>query len=212
MFGQGFVPLTPSTFFHVNFECFWISEDQWQKEIKEKRYRLPSLMSLTDEEQWASVHLGWNEKGLGLAVQVPKPFNQSEYPKIDQGDSVELFIDTRDKSSGYCSQFCHHFFFLPVNVDGIQSGEITRFRSEETHELADGTKLPVNVDWGKLVTLLVWIPATCLHGYDTQQFERLGMTYRINRIGSLSQHLSVVSSEYQVEQQPSMWSSVRLMR
>ncbi len=53
-------------------------------------------------------------------------------------------IDTRDlKTSGYNTKFCHHFYFLPEKIDGIQCGEVTRFRTEDTHELCDPQFLQV---------------------------------------------------------------------
>ena len=60
--------------------------------------------------------------------------------------------------------------------------------------------------------LQIFIPAECLHGYDPEQFDRLGFSYRINRYALPPQHFSVVTKEYQIEQQPSLWSHMRLVK
>jgi hypothetical protein len=56
----------------------------------------------------------------------------------------------------------------------------------------------------------IFIPSQALYGYDVKQFDRLGFTYRINRTGGKPQHFSVNSQDYQIEQQPSLWSSISL--
>jgi hypothetical protein len=145
---------------------------------------------------------------------VSQAFQRVTYPDIARGDSVELFFDTRDvKTSGFNTRFCHHFFFLPEAVDGHQAGEITRFRTEDIHELCDPKELKVKSQLkSNSYQMQIFIPAHCLHGYDSEQFDRLGFTYRINRPDGPSQHFSVVTDDYQVEQQPSLWSSVRLVK
>lgn len=58
----------------------------------------------------------------------------------------------------------------------------------------------------------IFIPSQCLYGYDPKQFDRLGFTYRINRAGGQPQHFSVISQEYQIDQQPSLWGSIKLVK
>jgi hypothetical protein len=50
-----------------------------------------------------------------------------------------------------------------------------------------------------------------LYGYDPKQFDRVGFTYRINRHGGNPQHFAVVSKDYQIDQQPSLWGSIKLI-
>jgi hypothetical protein len=123
-------------------------------------------------------------------------------------------IDTRDvKTAGFNTRFCHHFFFLSEPVEGLVAGEITRFRTEDTHELCDPQDLKVISSRKKnSYTMNLFIPGSCLYGYDPDQFNRLGFTYRLNRAHGFPQHFSVVSEDYQIEQQPSLWSSLRLIK
>jgi len=175
---------------------------------------LPSTTTLCNEYSFAKVAMGWHEEGLGFQIQVSQPYTRSSYPNLENGDSVELMIDTRDvKTSGFNTRFCHHFYFLPKSDEDNLCGEITRFRTEDTHPLCDPSLLVLNAQFSSgSYKLNIFIPSQCLHGYDPNQFSRLGFTYRINRAGGASQHFSVTGDEYQINQQPSLWSSLRLIK
>lgn len=214
MFEDDFIPLNPINFFQIGFDCKSIDAKSWSTKIEKAEFKVPDTSELSVEESFADVHMGWNADGLYFSVFLHVPFQQANYPNYDRGDSVELFIDTRDvKTSGFNTRFCHHFFFLPADVDGVQAAEVTRFRTEDVHELCDPKELKVLTDFSKKSYLIkIFIPSQCLYGYDPEQFDRLGFTYRINRHGGSSQHFSVSSLEYPIEQQPSLWSSVRLVK
>jgi hypothetical protein len=204
------VPITPVNFFHLSLECSPVKPGGL---TSLKEHALPDLSDLCAEPYFAKVAMGWNKEGLEFFVEVGQPARRSHYPDVTRGDSVELFIDTRDvKTAGFNTRFCHHFFFLPEAVDDHSAGEITRFRTEDVHELCDPRELRVKTHLkSHNYTLQIGIPAHCLHGYDPEQFDRLGFSYRINRPDGPPQHFSVVSEDYQVEQQPSLWSSVKLV-
>ena len=131
--------LSPVNFFQLSVDCHYAANG-----LSEQKYFLPNTSQLCGEEYFAKVALGWNEKGLECLVEVSQPFHQAYYPVVTRGDSVELMVDTRDvKTSGYNTRFCHHFFFLPEAIEGIQAGELTRFRTEDRHELCDPQDLKV---------------------------------------------------------------------
>lgn len=215
MLDEDFEPLSPVSYIQIEAECYFTPPGFPTLSIKNfAHYGLPNMSSLAGEEQFADVALGWNLEGLELFVNVKSPLNGAKYPAIKDGDSFELFLDTRDvKTSGYNTRFCHHFFFLPESVEGQRAGEITRFRTEDTHELCDPSELQVKMEtkW-RGYQLHLFIPKECLHGYDPEQFDRMGFTYRINRLHGSSQHFSVSSDDYPIEQQPSLWSSLRLVK
>lgn len=211
---EEFVALAPITFFQIQLECHSIDAGFPKISAKNRqKYLVPNLSEFCSEWPFAEVSMGYNREGLEFFVAVEQPVHRVSYPNVTQGDSVELFIDTRDvKTSGFNTRFCHHFFFLPEAVEGHQAGEITRFRGEETHELCDPNELLVKSSCKSSgYTLQAFIPSSCLHGYDPEQFKRLGFTYRINRSAGPSQHFSVVSDAFTLEQQPSLWSSVKLV-
>lgn len=211
-----FLALSPANFFQVSIDCPCLPAGSLDSLTPKnaKKYLLPDTSSLCAEEHFADISLGWHAAGIGALVQVKSPFQQASYPDVSQGDSVELFLDTRDvKTAGFNTRFCHHFFFLPEPIEGHQAGEITHFRTEDAHELCDPKGLQVKAQLKSTGYILqIFIPTECLYGYDPDQFDRLGFTYRINRRHRSAQHFSMTSDEYQVEQQPSLWSSLKLVK
>ncbi len=210
-------PITPVNFFQLAVKCRKLEgKGQFPALTPKiaKSYLLPSTSALCNEENFADVSMGWDEEGLEFLVQVSKEFEEARLPDVSIGDSIEFFIDTRDvKTSGYNTRFCHHFFFLPEAVDGRQAGEITHFRTEDQHPLCDPSELRVkSVFKNGAYHVHCRIPKICLVGYDPKQFDRIGFSYRINRPYWESQHFSVVTADYQLEQQPSLWSSMRLIK
>jgi hypothetical protein len=210
--------LSPINYFQISTDCLFappVKDNSFPlTSANFKKYKLPDTSALCNEEHFAELSLGWNAAGIAAFVTVDNAFHLATYPDVSQGDSIELFIDTRDvKTSGFNTKFCHHFFFLPESVEGHQAGEITRFRTEDLHELCDPHALRVK---GQLKSssynLQIFIPTECLHGYDPEQFDRLGFSYRINRSGKAPQHFSVTTDEFQIEQQPSLWSSLKLIK
>lgn len=214
MFEEEFLPISPLPFFQVRASCHYIDPSNGSQEIKRKEYRLPSMEKITQEFHFAHLNMGWNSSGLYFYCETTIPFQDAFYPDFTRGDSLELFIDTRDvKTSGFTTKFCHHFFFLPKGIEGHSAEEVTRFRTEDAHEFCDPRELIVKTELNKHgYQLNIFIPAHCLHGYDPDQFQRLGFTYRINRMGANPQHFSVLSNEFKIEQQPSLWASLSLSK
>lgn len=216
MFEEKVNPLSPINFFQISADCFPLSDKPFPvlNAANAKKYRLPDTSALTAEYHFADISMGWCEAGIEIFAHIQQEFHRSSYPDPSQGDSLEVFIDTRDvKTSGFNTRFCHHFFFLPEPIEGVQSGEITRFRTEDAHELCDSSKLIVKSTLKKSGYILqIFIPTQCLHGYDVDQFDRLGFTYRVNRSQGSQQHFSVTTDDYQLEQQPSLWSSLKLVK
>lgn len=211
------VPITPVNFFQISVPCYYLNTKAAFPRLNGRnmrKYLLPDTSALCHEEHFADVAMAWNEEGIECRVQMEKKFEQAFYPDVVRGDSVEVFIDTRDvKTSGYNTRFCHHFFFLPEAVEGHQTGEITHFRTEDTHELCDPSEIAVKAKIQKNEHVVqFFIPRGCLFGYDSEQFDRLGFSYRINRPYWESQHFSVVTEDYKLEEQPSLWSSMRLVK
>lgn len=204
--------LTPINFFGFEVDCHKVPKKGCQK--LGSHYLLPDTSQLCQEMSFADVALGWHSEGLACEVKVRAPVESVLFPSSHLGDSVEIFIDTRDmKSAGFNTRFCHHFCFLPQAVDGIAAREITHFRTEDAHELCDPALLEVQTQVKKnSYEMLLFIPKDCLHGYDADQFQRLGFTYRINRYQKQAQHFTVLSSEYQIDQMPSLWGSLVLKK
>lgn len=202
--------LSPINFFSVTQEC--LKGELTDKGLPAK-FRIADTAGLTEEKPFADVAMAWNEAGLSFSVTVKTPMEASFYPQVDAGDAVELFIDTRDmKSSGFPNRFCHHFFFLPEPVDGRQCGEITRFRTDDRHPLCDPELLQCKcVPSSRGYQLNIFLPSACLVGYNPDDFDRLGLNYRISRYDGDAQYLTIRDQEFAIDQNPALWASVRMV-
>ncbi|MFZ0566333.1 MAG: hypothetical protein WAM28_09135 [Chlamydiales bacterium] len=202
------VPLAPIHFFSIQADCYYAKE----KKLTQKHV-LPDLSQFHGRASSIEVALGWHETGLVATLFTKEPLDHCFFPDYQSGDSLEFFFDTRDVKTGhYLTRFCHHFYFLPhpveTNGDTVQSGEVTRFRSEDRHELCDPSHLAV--DLGRKQKMHIFIPAECLYGYDPSQFDRLGFTYRLNRYQEEKEYFSANDEDFNIEQHPSFWASLKL--
>jgi hypothetical protein len=192
--------LSPVQFFALSWDCPYLKGDLRPA----ADYRIPSTAELLNEDEFAVLHMGWNERMISLQVEVRSRTSD---------DSIDLFFDTRDlKIKPQISKYCHHFRVTPDEREGFFARELTRFRNEDIHRLSDPSELIVDVESDDSSYILkIRIPAVCLFGYDPFQFQRLGFTYRINRANLPAQHFAVSSEEFNIEQQPSLWATLKLV-
>lgn len=204
-------PLLPAGFFSLSSHLEYVKDAS--RPLK-KHHLLPDTSDLLAEDPYGSFFLGWNEEGIFAEAHIDASFENCFFPNFRDGDSVELFIDTRDlKTAGFLTRFCHHFVFLPKAIEEIKAQEITHFRTEDSHPLCDSHLLKSQVEFHtKNYELKLFIPADCLCGYDPNAFDRLGFTYRINRTGYEPQHFSVSSRNFSIEKHPSLWASLKLIK
>lgn len=203
--------LCPVQFFGLSADCLFLSKGSLKAD---KKFLLPSTSDMLDEEAFADVYTAWNFEKLHFLIAVKTPFQRIGEGDIRKGDSVELFLDTRDlKSKGAISRFCHHFVFFPAQLQGCYGREITRFRNEDVHRLCHPEDLTVTPHLqAQSYMLEIEIPANCLTGFDPMSFPRLGFTYRINRADAPPQHFAVSSDEYAIEQHPATWGTLKLIQ
>jgi len=202
--------LSPVQFFGLSSDCLY-SKHALEPD---KAFLLPSTSDLFGEDSFADVYTSWNVDKLSFLIVSKVPFQGVGDGDFRKGDSIELFIDTRDlKTKGVVSRFCHHFVFFPVQVQNFYGREVTRFRGEDIHRLCHPEDLQAAPDLDDhFYQLSIEIPSVCLHGYDPLSFPRLGFTYRINRTGAPSQHFAVSSEEYTIEQHPATWGTLKLIK
>lgn len=202
--------LSPVQFFGITCDCLSV-----RGSLKaDKNYLLPSTSDILGEETFADVYAGWNMDKLSFLFAVKSPFQKGADADFRKGDSVEVFIDTRDlKSKGSVSRFCHHFVFFAALSQNFYGREVTRFRNDDMHTLCHPEDLQIIPQIEKNgYKIAVEISAGCLHGYDPLSFSRIGFTYRINRTGGPAQHFAVSSEEYVIEQHPATWGTLKLVR
>lgn len=200
--------LMPMQFFGLVCDCPYVSGTLKSTPT----HLLQSTSDCLDEESFADFYCGWNEEKFSIKVDVRVPFRSIGEADFRRGDSLEVFIDTRDlKSKATFSKFCHHFVFFPVEHQGYFGREISRFRNEDAHSLCPSEDLEVKADLKKdRYSLLIDIPSHCLFGYEPQVFSKLGFTYQLNRAEGRPQHFSVSSEQYVIEQNPALWATLKL--
>lgn len=215
--GDQLFTVMPVDFFQFGFDIHRIDPkpiDSLGKRLFQEKYRLPDLTSLCGEQSFAEVYMGWSPEGVAIHLLSQEPFKRVNYPDVTRGNSLEVFIDTRDvKTSGFNTRYCHHYYCLPNHDDGHQAGELTHFRTEDAHEWCNSEDLQFKASLhSSSYSLTLFIPAHCLVGYDPENFDRMGFAYRVNRAVGAPQHFCAVSGEFAIEQQPSLWSTLRLVK
>ncbi len=200
--------LSPAFFFQIS--CDIVRSEG--KDIQRNKFKLPHHSWLLDEEEFSDVYMSWNEGGISFAFEIHKPFDEARYPQFEEGDSVEIFLDTRNmKEATYAHRFCHHFLVLPAEVQGVRALELTRLRADDKRPLCDPDEIGVITEFSKKkYSMKIAFPASCLYGFDPAISQHVGCTYRINRAGGGAQHLAVSSRDCAIAQYPALWASMKL--
>ncbi len=187
-------PLSPSPFFEVRGKV--------TKFDKQRARPLPNMTGLTGEGHLVDVTLAWSSLFLY--------FHITSRLSLEEGDSIDLFIDTRDlKNSNVMTRFCHHFIITPEEEEGV---EVTRFRGEDKHELADPKLMKIETHVKRRsYEFSVALPKEVLHGYDPREFKRLGFAYRFQKKNGEKQHFNLSSNFFNLEKHPALWASLELV-
>lgn len=202
-------PFSPLSFFSVR-DTILHGKEIPSNPLKRKKYLVEPTTEVTGQGKNSSLYMAWHSSGLTIEVESKKEFQESHYPRFVSGDAVEIFIDTRDmKNAGFITRFCHHFLFLPRPANDVQKTEITRFRTDDTHDLAPDEELQLTVDKKKMA---IFIPSHCLHEYDPDNFDRIGFSYRIHQYRGDVQDFAPDVTHYPCDQQPALWPSFSLIK
>jgi hypothetical protein len=83
-------------------------------------FALPDFGPLDKAAPIGQLRLAWNERGLGISVEVEgkrRPPRCEAYSP-DSSDGLRVFIDTRDTQNIHrASRYCHQFGLFPCGVD-----------------------------------------------------------------------------------------------
>ncbi len=183
------------------------------------RYLAPPLIELEEREPLADVYWAWNEDGFRAAFDVP---DRTARPRCDpkqwwKGDGLRLCIDTRDaRDVRRATRFCHFFYLLPLGGGPDQRQPVVGL-----HRMSRASQPPPPVDLSRAriaaqvertrYSLEVWLPATCLHGWDPAEHPRIGLFYKVKDLQRGAQHLTV-DDELGWNVDPSTWATGVLVR
>jgi len=204
-------PILPLDFFQVSVDVHPVED---VRSPLKKIHQLPDFSDYLFEDSFAAISVGWHEKGLKWEFKVASPFEECFFPDWRKGDSLEVWIDTRDlESAGFITRFCHHFVILSKPVDDFCAYEVTAFRGNESHDLCEPRLLKVESLIGKKsYTIQFFLPSESLHGYDPSAFDRFGCAFRINRFKETPMHFALSSDYWDIESQPSLWCSMQMRK
>ncbi|MFO8081927.1 MAG: hypothetical protein R6V07_16720 [Armatimonadota bacterium] len=176
----------------------------------------PPLSELSGGEQFASLSLAWNERGLYLAVEVPKPERAQVVTNRESpgsGDAIELLIDTRgSRTSHRANQFCSHLIILPTPPGELREEPVI-FQEPIRRALQRAPQIDLNavrlasrIDEDGYCIEAAFEP-DALHGYDPAAGLRIGMAVVIHDIHHGRQYWGT-SPDVPWKRDPSTWGIV----
>jgi hypothetical protein len=179
-----------------------------------RRYLVPPLIELEDDDAIADVYWAWNENYFFAAFDVP---DLGRPPACDpthwwKRDGLRLCIDTRDtRDLKRATRFCHFFYLLPVG-----GGPDRRRPIAGLHRMSKAKEPTPAVDLALIkvaarvhrrgYALELALPAACLNGWDPAEHPRIGVFYKVKDEQGDSQHLTV-SDELGWNSDPSTWAT-----
>ena len=183
-------------------------------ELQIKKGSKPKLIEtcseLLDEESFCEVFLALSDGGIQLRLNVLKPFEKAFFPDVEKGDAMELFVDTRGLPDAHIiHKYCHHFVFLPKEVDGILGAEVTRFKTNDKRELASKEHLKVSAEFTKKgYSMEIFIPDIALFGFDLTEYPNLKLAYIVHRGEYEPNHYPKSNHVYNLKEHPSLWANL----
>lgn len=178
---------------------------------------LPDLSSLDARSSWASVRVGWNPQGLGIAVHVQGLGSQTASPDRPEGFAdVNVWVDTRDtRNVSRATRFCHRFAaHLKLARDGkklqVQASQRAIARAVADAPICSPDLLSARAGLTRSGwTLELFLPAQALHGFDPDTNRRLGFAYQVSDHEREDQFLGV-GRDFPIGENPSLWATLEL--
>ncbi len=165
-----------------------------------------------------SVFCGWNNSGLGFAVEVHgkqhPPVSNPDRP--DETDAFQLWIHTRSARTIHrANRLCHQFCVLPNGggEDGLQAivRQLPVPRASEDAPLFPPESFQAateSLDNG--YRLEFWLPAETLNGFDPEDSPQLGF-YWMLRDAELGDVCLTVDAAFPFSSDPSLWETLELV-
>jgi hypothetical protein len=178
---------------------------------------IPDLAALEGRKSWALVRMGWNARGLGIAVQADGLGSNAKSPDRPEGfASISLWIDTRDtRNVSRATRHCHRFqarLTLSRDKKSLRSIVEQRPIARATAEapLSPPSLFEHRADLLKKGWRFeLFLPAKALNGFDPDASRRLGFAYQISDAEREDQYLGV-GRDFPLGENPSLWSTIEL--
>jgi hypothetical protein len=169
-----------------------------------------------------NVHLGWSKQGLTLAFEV---FDSDVSANPASGawwarDCVEFWISTRAvrPDQDRYDQYCHHFFFVPVELpggDGV-SGVVGRWHSPgdaiaQSRIPEPQVKSATRILADRYVTE-IFLPAGVLNGYDPLHQPQMAFNIHVRNYQHAAEYCWSASKQMLTQARPNTWGTLYLSR
>jgi hypothetical protein len=218
------MPIIPARFLvRLTYPCRYVGDiphdaDDRLLDLPEVS-RVDNFAAMDDAKNFADVRLAWNELGLALQVQVKGKEHAAKGAEARPrtSDGISLWIDTRDaRTSHRASRFCHQFHLL-AGGGGPDHDEPVFTQTKINRALHDAPLCaPASVPFRMThvprgFVLEAFLPVAVLHGYDPEQNPRLGFYYAV-RDAELGEQVLTVGADFPYWEDPSLWSTLELVR
>jgi hypothetical protein len=178
---------------------------------------LPDAAGLEGRVSWTEVRLGWNARGLGIAVQVEGIADvQLEGDRPEGFADVQIWVDTRDtRDVSRATRFCHRFvaqlkLHEPGRTLDVELTQRPIARAVADSPMSRPGLIASRAELGRTGWLLeVFIPAQVLHGFDPETNRRLGFAYQVADHVREDQFLGV-GRDFPIGENPSLWATLEL--
>lgn len=178
---------------------------------------LSSLSELDGSRSFAQIRVAWNERGLGVSVDVSGKTQPLECRLAEptQSDGLQVWVDTRNTQSIHrASRFCHHFCLLPTGTgkkaDQPTATQLPIARAREEMTLAKPKQIGISVEHrSDGYRLEAWFASEILNGFDPEANPLLGFYYAL-RDAELGEQFLTVGHEFPFSRDPSLWSTLEL--
>lgn len=209
----------PAALFSTIAQCPWREQSprvdgspgDWSSE-----HVMPPLGELSGGEQFATLSLAWNERGLYLALDVPKEPGEQVVTNRDNpgsGDALELLIDTRgSRTSHRANQFCYHLIIIPTPPGELREEPviwqrpIRRALQRSPQIDLDAVRLASRLRDDDYVIEAAFEPES-LNGYEPAPGLRIGMAVVIHDIQRGRQYWGA-SPDFPWRRDPATWGMV----
>jgi hypothetical protein len=182
-------------------------------------FALADFGALEEKKPVGELRLAWNERGLGISVEVQgkkRPL-RCDWRSPETSDRLQVFVDTRNTQNIHrASRYCQQFHLLPTG-SGPDEADPTAvqtpiLRAREEAPRVDTVEIRLAAAVSKTGYLLeAWLPASVLNGYDPEAQSRLGFYYALHDAELGDQFLSV-GPDFPFAVDPSLWSTLELKK
>ncbi len=207
--------------FRFSVPCYHHEGPLWKTTAAEldEKYRIPSFAELDGQPSWADLRVAWNETGMliNLMVVGKRSAPWCRESRFEDSDGLTIWLDTRDTQTVHrATRFCQSFCFMPGGT-GAKFAEplglpLKIHRAKEDAPLVGIKDLKVQAKrYDDGYRMNAFIPVDALHGFDASEHPRLGFAYLV-RDRELGEQTLSVGSEFPITNDPSLWSTLELVR